>query len=91
MKDLAQDIKVKNFATYKKYLYKLIGEGSTEGLISYLGEGTLMNASFGMSLDSGSAYEGSLILNALKIGDYASGLMRCCPRMSRLKILRYIR
>ena len=89
MKDLPKDIKVNNLTTYEKYLNKLIGEERTKNLFDYLGRDTLINASFGMSLDSGSAYDGSLIQNALKIADYACKINELLPeneQVTRIEI-----
>ena len=77
---MTEEIKVENYSKFKVYLEKLIGAEKYEKLIEILGgENAVMNASFGMSTDSGSAYEGALVENALAIGDYASKLNKLYP------------
>lgn len=83
---LTEDLKVKNFATYKKYLINLITEVGYNRLVKWLGgEEELMNASFGMSQDSGSAFEGSLIDNSLRIAKYACDINNLLPDELKVK------
>lgn len=83
---MTEDIKVKNYVNYKRYLENLIGVDKTETLIELLGgEERVMNASFGMSLDSGSAYEGAFVENAIAISTYATKLNELLPDNMRLE------
>ena len=84
MKELSQDIKVSNFAKYQRYLNNLIGEDLTTNVINYLGAENIMNATFGMSEDSGSAYDGALIENLLKIAEYAVKINDILPENERV-------
>lgn len=69
---ITEEIKESNYAKYKRYLVNLIGEEGYDNLINVLGgEDIVKNASFGMSKDSGSAYDGALIENVIKIAQYA--------------------
>ena len=53
---MTEDIKVNNYANYKRFLVNLIGSENTNKVIELLGgDDKVMNASFGMSEDSGSA------------------------------------
>lgn len=77
---MTEEIKVSNLAKYRRYLENLIGEEKTSLLFDVLGgEEAVMNASFGMTLDSGSAYEGAFVKNSLEIADYASKLNKLLP------------
>ncbi len=77
---ITEEIKVNNYATYKRYLENLVGKEVLENLIEQVGgDEALMNASFGMSVDSGCAYEGSLIENTLNIAKIACGINETLP------------
>lgn len=85
MKELSQEIKVSNFAKYKRYLNNLIGEEITNTIFKTVGgEEVVMNGSFGMNTDSGSAYDGALIENALKIAEYAVKINDLLPENERV-------
>jgi hypothetical protein len=78
---LTEDIKVENFARYKKYLKNLIGENCLTPLFDYLGgEEKIMNCSFGMNESSGLAYEGAMVEQSLKIAEYAAGINDILPK-----------
>ena len=82
---MTEDIKVKNYVNYKRYLENLIGVDKTQKLIELLGgEERIMNASFGMSLDSGSAYDGAFVENVIAISRYASSLNELLPDYMRV-------
>lgn len=70
-----------SFLKYDKYLTKLIGEESKNNLYEELG-GTdkVSNASFGMSKDSGCAYDGALIDLSLKIAEYGIKINEILPQ-----------
>ena len=72
---LTQEQKEKNFSTFKRYLTKLIGDTETKTLILNLGgESTIIEASFGMTKDSGCAYSGAFLENVLRIADIAMNI-----------------
>lgn len=72
---LTQEQKEKNFSTFKRYLTKLIGDTETNTLILNLGgESTIIEASFGMTKDSGCAYSGAFLENVLRIADIAMNI-----------------
>lgn len=77
---MVDDIKVNNYMTYKHYLDNLIGEDVANNLIAALGgDDKVMNATFGMNADSGSAYDGSFVYNAIMIAKYAKQLNDMLP------------
>lgn len=77
---MVDDIKVNNYITYKHYLDNLIGEDVANNLIAVLGgDDKVMNATFGMNADSGSAYDGSFVYNAIMIAKYAKQLNDMLP------------
>lgn len=83
---LSVETKKENLTTFKRYLVKLIGETETQKLIETLGgEEIVMNASFGMSEDSGSAYEGSLLENVLAIADFGLVINNRLPETNRVE------
>lgn len=72
---ITQEQKEQNLATFKRYLTKLIGAAETNALIFNLGgENAIMEASFGMTKDSGCAYEGAFLENVLRIADIAMNI-----------------
>lgn len=72
---ITQEQKEQNLTTFKRYLTKLIGAAETNALIFYLGgENAIMEASFGMTKDSGCAYSGSFLENVLRISDIAMNI-----------------
>lgn len=83
--ELSEDLKINNLATYKHYLHNLIGEDVTNDLINLLGgDEEIMNASFGMTEDSNTAYDGALIRMALSIANYAKRLNELLPEEKRV-------
>lgn len=72
---LTQEQKEKNFSTFKRYLNKLIGDTETNRLFFNLGgESAIIEASFGMTKDSGCAYSGAFLENVLRIADIAMNI-----------------
>lgn len=72
---LTQEQKEKNLSTFKRYLTNLIGAAETNALFFYLGgDNAIINASFGMTKDSGCAYEGAFLENVLRIADIAMNI-----------------
>lgn len=72
---LTQEQKEKNFSTFKRYLTKLIGDTETNRLFFNLGgESAIIEASFGMTKDSGCAYSGAFLENVLRIADIAMNI-----------------
>lgn len=72
---ITQEQKEQNLATFKRYLTKLIGAAETNALIFNLGgENAIMEASFGMTKDSGCAYSGAFLENVLRISDIAMNI-----------------
>ena len=83
---MVKDIQVKNFATYKKYLKSLIGEESLMRLLDSLGgDEKVMNASFGMTKNSGTAYDGAMVELSLEIGRYTSAINDLLPEGKRVE------
>jgi hypothetical protein len=81
---IVEDLRVKNFTTYKKYLLSLVGENCLPILINALGgEEKIMNASFGMNISSGLAYNGAMVQQSLKIGEIAAGINDLLPKEKR--------
>ena len=82
---MTEDIKVNNYANYKRFLVNLIGDENTNKVIELLGgDEKVMNASFGMSEDSGSAYAGSLVENSIAIAEYAKKINEAFPQNMRV-------
>lgn len=53
---------------YKQYLNNIIGEDLTNSLIKELGgDDKIKNATFGMTKDSGCAYDGSFLYNVIRL------------------------
>ena len=72
---LTQEQKEKNLSTFRRYLTNLIGAAETNALFFYLGgDNAIINASFGMTKDSGCAYEGAFLENVLRIADIAMNI-----------------
>ena len=72
MEMLSQEVLVNNFLNYRRFLDALIGKPLSDKLIENVGgEESLMRASFGMQDDSGTAFEGSLVMCSLEIAEYA--------------------
>ena len=85
MIELKEDIKVANYAKYKRYLDNLIGVDIADQLIEAVGgQDVLMNASFGMSEDSNTAFDGALIKFSLEIAEYAKKLNEILPEDKRV-------
>lgn len=83
---IVEDLRVKNFTTYKKYLLSLVGENCLPILINALGgEEKIMNASFGMNINSGLAYNGAMVQQSLKIGEIAAGINDLLPKEKRVE------
>lgn len=83
---LSEETKKENLTTFKRYLVKLIGETETQKLIETLGgEDSIMNASFGMTEDSGSAYAGSLLENVLAIAEFGLVINNRLPEANRVE------
>lgn len=78
---MTEELKTKNFATIKRYLISLVGGKETETLIAELGgEGKITDATFGMTTDSGSAYDGAFGANVLNIAEIAKKINAILPQ-----------
>lgn len=83
---LTEEIKIKNLATFKRYLKNLIGENCLQILLDSLGgDEKIMNASFGMNDSSGLAYDGAMIEQSLKIGEYATSINELLPKQKQVE------
>jgi hypothetical protein len=79
------DIKINNYVTYKRFLDNLITKENADKVIELLGgDEKVINASFGMSLDSGSAYPGAFVYNSIMIAEYAKKLNELLPESMRV-------
>ena len=86
MKKISEEIKVANYATFKRYLINLIGEEKYNNIAILMGgEEFIVDGSFGMSEDSGTAYEGALVEMTLSIADYAKKINELLPEDKRVK------
>lgn len=75
------DVKIKNFSDFKNRLYTYVGENETNEIFSYLGgEDAVMDAPFANTLDTGFAYEGSLVETLLNITTYAVKINQLLPK-----------
>ena len=85
MIELKRDIRVSNYIKYKRYFDNLVGEECADQLIKSVGgEEVLVNASFGMSEDSNTAFDGALIKFSLEIAEYAKKLNEILPEDKRV-------
>lgn len=77
---MKKDILVKNFATYRKGLEKIIGNETADAVIEALGgEDAVMSATYANLADSGSAFEGSFLKNVIKMTNMASSINGLLP------------
>lgn len=77
---LSNDLVLKNFDDFKKRLITYVGENETEKLIMILGgDEKVMNAPFANTVDTGFAYDGSLIEALLNITTYAVKINQLLP------------
>lgn len=77
---MSEDIIQKNFKNYKICLIKLVGEEVAESFLNLLGgEDRVAKATYSNLLDSGSAYDGSLIKNVMKLSKYADKINNVLP------------
>lgn len=77
---MSEDIIQKNFKNYKICLIKLVGEEVAENFLNLLGgEDRVAKATYSNLLDSGSAYDGSLIKNVMKLSKYADKINNILP------------
>lgn len=82
---LTEEIKVKNYSTYKHYIKSLLGEEVLNSLIEKLGgEEKIMNASFGMTDNSGLAYDGAMVQQVLEMGKLAGLINDMLPESKRV-------
>ena len=82
---MTDDIKISNFVTYKRFLDNLITVDKSDKVIELLGgQEKVLNASFGMSTDSGSAYPGAFVYNSIMIAEYAKKLNEILPESMRV-------
>ena len=82
---MTDDIKINNFVTYKRFLDNLITVDKSDKVIELLGgQEKVLNASFGMSTDSGSAYPGAFVYNSIMIAEYAKKLNEILPESMRV-------
>lgn len=84
MEKLDNEIRVSNFAKYKKSLISYVGEEITEEIINTLGgEDAVKDASFATTTDTGLAYCGSFCKTILKVTSYAVKLNELLPEEVR--------
>ena len=70
---------------YKQYLNNIIGEDLTNSLIKELvGDDKIKNATFGMTKDSGCAYDGSFLYNVIRLCFICCKLNDILPEENRL-------
>lgn len=82
---MTEDIKVNNYVNYKRFLSNLITPDGANKVIELLGgDDKVMNATFGMSEDSGSAYPGAFVENAIAIAEYAKKINETLPEHLRV-------
>ena len=83
---ITEDVKEKNYSVFFKYLSNLIGEQETIKLIGFLGgEEVVKNASFGTTIDSGTAYDGALINVVLEIAKVACQINAILPEEKQVQ------
>lgn len=82
---MTEELKVSNYAKFKRYLENLIGTETTEKVITALGgEEKVINASFGMSVETGTAFDGALVQCALDIAQFAVKINEVLPEEKRV-------
>lgn len=70
---------------YKQYLNNIIGEESTNALINELGgDDKIKDATFGMTKDSGCAYDGSFLYNVIRLCFICCQLNEILPEENRV-------
>ena len=81
------DLKVKNFSDYKSRMFTYVGEDETNAIFEYVGgEDAVMDAPFANTLDTGFAYEGSLVEALLNITTYAIKINQLLPKEKQVDI-----
>lgn len=82
---LTKEVIEKNYINYKGVLANVLGEEVTNEIINSVGgEEALKNASFSNLRESGSAYEGSLVRNSLRLAKIAVGINKQFPENKQL-------
>lgn len=82
---MTDDIKINNYVNFKRFLDNLITIDKADKVIELLGGNEkVINASFGMSTDSGSAYPGAFVYNAIMIAEYAKKFNELLPESMRV-------
>ena len=77
---MKKDIIVKNYSNFKGCLIKLVGEELAEKLIESLGgDENIANGSFSTTDDTGSAEDGSLVKNIMRLTKIARGINEVLP------------
>lgn len=77
---MTNDLLLKNFDDFKKRLITYVGEDETERLFEILGgDEKVMNAPFANTVDTGLAYDGSLVETLLNITTYAVKINQLLP------------
>ena len=73
-----------NFKTYQETLIDILGEDVVNNLfVSLGGEAKISKAVFGSTVDSGVAYDGSMIACSIAIGNYAKKINELFPPSKR--------
>lgn len=81
---LSEETIQKNFKSYKICLIKLVGEEIADRFIDLLGgEDRVARATYSNLLDSGSAYDGSLIKNILVMSKWADKINEILPEKAK--------
>lgn len=82
---LTKEVIEKNYTNYKGVLDSVLGEEVTNEIINSVGgEDVVKNASFSNLRESGSAYEGSLVRNSLRLAKIAVGINKQFPENKQL-------
>ena len=81
---MQKDILVKNYATYRKGLDKIVGSEIADNIIEALGgEEAVMNATYANLADSGSAFDGSFVKNVIRLTKMANNINELLPEELR--------
>lgn len=73
-----------NFKTYQETLVEILGEDLVKNIIGILGgEDAITKATFGSTVESGVAYDGSLVACSMAINTYAQKINEMLPSSKR--------
>lgn len=84
---MSEDKIQKNFETYENGLIKLFGEETANNIIAALGgKEKVSRATYSHLKDSGSAFDGSLLKNIIRMAQYANKLNEVLPDYAKADI-----